>query len=196
MSAITPLRKTVNALKLRHAVATQTAEAATRELATAQTDYADALEAQKIAQEVARSTQAEAARPIVEIVTRCLSAVFDDPYQFEVSFESRRGKTEIDLLFRRNGHPVDPLGGAGGGVVDVAAFALRLAIMMLSRPPVQRTLILDEPFRFVSAPDRPRLRALLQQLVDELGIQIIQVTHIAELAVGNIIEIGEGEDVE
>ena len=75
-------------------------------------------------------------------------------------------------------------------------FDLRLAIMMLSRPPVQRTLILDEPFRFVSAPDRPRLRALLQQLVDELGIQIIQVTHIAELAVGNIIEIGEGEDVE
>lgn len=190
MSNLLQIRKKVQALTLRHAVAVNEQTLSESDLASAKATYGDALEAQKIAQEVARNTQAEASRPIVEIVSRCLAAVFDDPYTFEVRFESRRGVTEIDLVFNRNGHSIDPMGAAGGGVVDVAAFALRLAILMLARPPVQRTLILDEPFRFVSARDRPRLRALLQQLTEEMDLQIIQVTHIVELAIGNVIEIG------
>jgi len=47
----------------------------------------------------------------------------------------------------------------------------------------------DEPFKFVSAGYRDGVRAMLQMLAAELGIQFIMVTHIPELRCGKIIEI-------
>ncbi len=191
MKTLQAIRKATDALVVKHAAALQHADAETVGVATAQTEYRDALEARRIAQEIARKTQTEASRPITDIVNRCLAAVFDDPYTMRVDFELRRGKTEVDLRFARGGNTVDPIGASGGGVVDIASFALRLAVLLLSVPKAQRVLILDESFRFVSAAFRPRLKALLQQLTTELQVQVIQVTHIADLAIGNVILIGD-----
>jgi DNA repair exonuclease SbcCD ATPase subunit len=84
---------------------------------------------------------------------------------------------------------VDPMAAAGGGVVDVAAFALRLACLMLHRPAVRRTVVLDEPFKFVSADRRGYVRQMLEDLAEELNVQFIMVTHIEELKTGHVIEI-------
>jgi len=80
---------------------------------------------------------------------------------------------------------------AGGGVVDVAAFALRLSCLMLSKPPLRRILILDEPFKYVSERRgyRERVRQLLESLAEEMGIQILMVTHIEALQTGDIVEL-------
>ena len=75
---------------------------------------------------------------------------------------------------------LDPLQSCGGGILDVAAFGLRLACLMLQRPQPARVLILDEPFRFVSSHYRSNVRALLSELSQEMGVQIIMVTHIEE----------------
>lgn len=93
------------------------------------------------------------------------------------------------MLFIREGQSFDPTRSVGGGVVDVAAFALRMACLSLARPQRRRLLILDEPFRFVSRGYRPRLRALLQQLTKDMGIQIVMVTHLQDLVVGKVVEI-------
>src|SRR6185503_13063551 len=81
-------------------------------------------DAQEILQLLAQAVQQQAHTKISGVVSSCLSAVFDDPYEFRVQFDRKRGRTEASLRFVRGGLEVDPLTASGGGVVDVAAFAL------------------------------------------------------------------------
>jgi DNA repair exonuclease SbcCD ATPase subunit len=153
--------------------------------------FADADEAQQIVQAVAETIQEEAHDRIAGVVTRCLAAVFDEPYEFKINFERARGRTEAKLLFVRDGMEVNPIDASGGGVVDVAAFALRLSCLMLARPACRRVVVLDEPFKFVSADRRANVRAMLEGLAADLGVQFIMVTHIDALRCGHIVEIDE-----
>lgn len=145
--------------------------------------------AQSLAQEVAAQVQSRAHAQIASIVSKCLTAVFDEPYEFKIVFERKRGKTEALLVFERDGLQVDPLTASGGGVVDVAAFALRLACLLLAKPTQRRLLVLDEPFRFVSADLVDRLRTLLETISSEMGVQIIMVTHDPRLHAGRVIDL-------
>lgn len=148
------------------------------------------LRAQQLVQVVAEQVQQQAHRQVASVVTRCLKAVFgEDSYEFQIIFERKRGRTEARLLFTRDGLEVEPLEAAGGGVVDVAAFALRLACLMLSMPRKRKLLVLDEPFRFVSQEYRPRVRELLLTLSKEMEVQILLVTHAEELVCGKVIEL-------
>jgi DNA repair exonuclease SbcCD ATPase subunit len=146
-----------------------------------QRDRKNTEEALRIIQLVGQQTQQNLERKISEVVTLALSAVFDDPYKFKVSFEIRRGKTEADLVFGKDGATFDPMTEAGGGVVDVASFALRIASWWLSSPKSSNTIILDEPFRFLSKSLQPKASAMLAAISKKLGIQFIIVTHIDEL---------------
>lgn len=149
-----------------------------------------AQEAQEILQHLAQAVQQQAHRKISEVVSLCLSAVFgEDAYQFEIEFERKRGKTEAKIIFRRGGLSADPLSATGGGVVDVAAFALRVSCLILSRPRLSRVVILDEPFKFVSVQYRDKVRTMLEELARDLKMQIIQVTHSEELTAGKVIEL-------
>src|SRR5688500_13049118 len=100
-------------------------------------------EAQEILQHLAQAVQQKAHQRIAEVVSSCLATVFEDPYQLHIQFERKRGRTEAHLKFVRRGLEVDPLTASGGGAVDVAAFALRVACLVLHRPRLSRILILD-----------------------------------------------------
>ncbi len=145
--------------------------------------------AQTIAQTVAAEVQNKVHEKLAEIVSQCLEAVFDEPYTFVIRFERKRGRTEARLVFERDGLEVDPLTASGGGVVDVASMALRIGALLLSRPPVRRLLVLDEPFRFVSPDLRGRVRFLLESLAIELKIQIIMVTHDVQIEAGRVVRL-------
>jgi DNA repair exonuclease SbcCD ATPase subunit len=145
--------------------------------------------AQEILQLVAQAVQQQAHEKLSAVVTKCLESVFDDPYEFKIEFERKRGRTEASLRFVRRELDADPLSSTGGGVVDVAAFALRVACLMLHRPRLSKVVILDEPFKFVSAQYREGVRSMLEELAGDLGIQIIMVSHIEELETGKIIEL-------
>jgi hypothetical protein len=151
----------------------------------------DCEEARLVAQTVAQGVQTSANTQIAGIVTRCLAAVFDDPYEFKIEFSQKRGRTEAKLLFERDGVQVDPLEQAGGGVVDVASFALRLSCILLSRPPLRRVMFLDEPAKFISLDALPKFRALLERLADELGFQFFIVTHLKPLQFSVALDLGE-----
>lgn len=146
--------------------------------------------AQEILQLVAQAVQQRVHEKISEVVSSCLATVFDDAaYQFRIQFERKRGKTEASLRFVRGELDVDPITAAGGGMIDVAAFALRVACLMLHRPRLSRVVVLDEPFKFVSAQYRDNVRLMLEGLAKDLSIQIIMVTHIEELETGKVIEL-------
>ena len=180
----------ITALHHRHALATARAAEEEAAATTAADNLTAAHQAQAAAQHIAEATQQQAQGRIAAIVSRCLLAVFgDDAYDFRIVFERKRGKTEAALLFARGGLEADPLTATGGGVVDVAAFALRLAALMLSRPPARRLLVVDEPFRFVSTEFRPQVRRLLETLAEEMGVQIILVTHAPEFSIGKVVSL-------
>lgn len=111
-------------------------------------------------------------------------------YQFRIEFGRKRGRTEARLLFVRDGEEIDPISASGGGVVDVTAFALRLACLILTRPAVRRLIVLDEPFKHLSAEYRVRVRSMLEGLAEQMDTQIILVTHSTEFHIGKVVEVG------
>jgi DNA repair exonuclease SbcCD ATPase subunit len=133
--------------------------------------------AQSIIILMAQKTQSELEYRLSEIVSLALAAVFDDPYKLKVNFVIQRGKTECILLFKRNEELFDPLFSSGGGAVDIAAMALRVAIWSLTQPKTRNVLILDEPFRFLSKEYQSKASIMLKELSKKLSLQIIMVSH-------------------
>ena len=134
-------------------------------------------QARVIIQEVGLKTQQQLQFHIHEITSLALSAVFEEPYELIAEFVERRGKTECDLYFMRNGLKVDPLSASGGGVVDVAAFALRVASWSMQTPRSRPVLIIDEPFKALKGKEANRkVLEMLKQISKELDLQIIMVS--------------------
>ena len=136
----------------------------------------DIEEAQVIIQTVAQETQNQITEYISDLVSSALEAVFDNPYKLKLEFVQRRGKTEADLKFVRDGDELDPLDAAGGGVVNVASFALRVGLWSLMKS-ARNVLFVDEPFNFLhSSEAHRRVSELLKSLSQELNLQIIMIT--------------------
>jgi len=139
-------------------------------------------EAQVIIQQVARMTQQQLEYRVSEIVTLALSAVFEDPYKFEIEFIDKRGKTEAEIWFVRNEEKIKPIDASGGGVVDIASLALRIALWNLQKPKTRNVLILDEPCKCLSADMLDKASLMIKEISQKLGLQIIMVTHSDVLA--------------
>lgn len=179
----------VKQLSNKHKEQKAIAKEAQQRAAIATTKAENAEQALSVAREVAQGVQQRVHKQISEIVTLCLQAVFEDPYEFDIIFEQKRGKTEARMVFVRDGMEIDPLAGAGLGVADVACLALRTAALVLGQPPLRRLLVLDEPFKFLSAEHREAIGVLLDRLSEKLDIQFIIVTHLEELQLGKVIKI-------
>lgn len=168
----------------------RTVKQESKALIAVEQELIDAQTAQEILQHLSQATQNQVHQRLSKVVSSCLTAVFgDEAYEFKIEFDRKRGRTEARLLFTRNGMELDPLTASGGGMVDVAAFALRVACLVLHRPRLRRLVIADEPFRFVSAEYQPNVQTMLESLAEELNVQVIFVTHVDALVVGKIIQL-------
>lgn len=184
-------RNRIDKLLSKYEFASSTVKEEKKKLAEAQ-DHSAAVEtAQQVAQEVAARVQEKAHKQITAIVSKCLSSIFEDPYEFKINFERKRGKTEARLVFIKNGFERKPLRQTGGGVCDVAAFAMRLADVILSKPSCRRLIVLDEPFKNLQPMELygPKIEALLQTLSEDLDVQIIMISHQGGLRVGKVIDM-------
>lgn len=138
--------------------------------------------AREIVREVGLKTQQELQYHISDITSLALDAVFEDPYTLEAEFVERRGKTECDLWFVRNNKRIDPIDASGGGAVDIAAFALRVASWSMQTPHSRPTIILDEPLKNLSIEYQKKGSQMLKEVSEKLGIQFIIITHESVLA--------------
>ncbi len=184
-------RKQTNQLLSQYQHTSQQVREEKEHLQTARLHLSHSQEAQLLFQEVAEQIQQSVHLEITKVVTHCLSTIFEDAYQFAILFEKKRGKTEARPVFYRDGNELDPLSAAGGGVCDVAAFALRLACLMMQRPRLRRLLVLDEPFSALKPPDfyGPKIQALLTTLSEKLGVQFLIVQNVEEYRCGKVIEL-------
>jgi DNA repair exonuclease SbcCD ATPase subunit len=159
-------------------------------LSSARTRSIEASEAQAVAQRAAEDVQQRAHERVTALVSKCLSAVFDEPYELRLRVERKRGRTEASLVLCRGGLELDdPMDCAGGGVIDVAALALRVACLALVRPAPRRFLALDEPLRALSVEFRPRAAELLERLAQETQTQILLITHDQAFMVGDVVRL-------
>ena len=134
-------------------------------------------QAREIIREVGLQTQQQLQYHIGDIASLALESVFPDPYELVVEFVQRRNKTECDLYFSRNEQRISPLDASGGGAVDVAAFALRIASWSMQTPRSRNIIILDEPFGFVSDDLQEKASQMIKELSERLGLQFLIVTH-------------------
>lgn len=158
----------------------------------------DVEKAQAFIQKVAQDTQSKLKFHIEDIVNLALDTVFPNEYLFKVEFVIMRGKTEANLVFidRASGREIDPMISNGGGALDLACFALRLACHTLEKE-CDDVIIADEPFKFMSKDLRERGGQLLRELSKKLGLQIIMVTHIEEFIdiADKVIEVKKKDGV-
>ena len=145
--------------------------------------------ARTIVQIVAQETQAKVEYHISNLVSMALSSVFPDPYEFALRFAQRRNKTEADLLFVKDGKEGYPLDMSGGGPIDVASFALRVATWSIKS--TRRTMVLDEPGKFISRDLQIKFSEMIKHLSSSLGLQFIIVSHVPEIteAADKIFEV-------
>jgi DNA repair exonuclease SbcCD ATPase subunit len=132
---------------------------------------------------VAEETQKKIEYQISNLVSLALSSVFPDPYEFKLRFVMRRNKTEADLLFIKRGNEGKPIDVSGGGALDVASFALRIAVWSIK--PTNNVIIQDEPFHFLSrnlqAKCSQMIKMINQKKISGKRLQFIIVSHIPEI---------------
>lgn len=135
-------------------------------------------DAQTFLQKVAQETQEHLKFKIEDIVNLALETCFPGEYSFRLNFNISRGKTEAELVFlsQSSDRPIDPMNASGGGVVDIACFALRIASYVLEQG-IDNVIVLDEPMKFVSKDLLNSAGEILKVLSTKLGLQIIMVTH-------------------
>ena len=184
-------RNKVNTLLVEYKQQKSTIKKEKQEFKKAKLELKSQQEAQEIIQHLAQNIQQYTHTKISGIVSRCLGLVFEESYKFKINFERKRGKTEAVFVFIKDGQELDAASSIGGGVIDLASFALRLSCLILARPQRRRVMILDEPFRFVSRNHRGRLKSMLEILSTELKVQFILVTHDKELMIGKVYDLSE-----
>lgn len=154
-------------------------------------------QAQAFLQKVAQDTQSQLKFQIEDIVNLALETCFPNEYEFQLQFNIARGKTDAELVFlsQKTGRPIDPMNASGGGVVDLTAFALRIASYALEQG-VDNVIILDEPFRFISRDLQARAGEILRSLSTKLGLQILMVTHIGQMidVADKVFEVKKNSD--
>ena len=134
-------------------------------------------QAHKIIETVGLATQQQLSINISDIASLAMNAIYDDPYTLSVEFIKRREQIECDLTFSRGDvSNIEPMASSGGGVIDVVAFALRVASWSMQIPHSINTLILDEPFLHVKGVDaNRRILELLHTISQKLNLQIIMI---------------------
>lgn len=147
------------------------------ELSTLKKDLVKHEQAKEVLKIVGLDTQKQLQYHISDIASLALNSIFEDPYELVLEFLERRDKTECDIVFVKDGEKLDPMDSSGGGAVDIAAFALRIASWSMQNPHTRNTIVLDEPMKNLSAEYKEKGSEMLKQVSQKLGIQFIIINH-------------------
>lgn len=133
---------------------------------------------------IGEEEQQRAQATIEALVTRGLQTIFGPTLSFHI-LQSVRAKSTVAEFVVRTTHGVDDvvetpvLDARGGGMAAVIGFLLRVVVMLLTGR--ESFLVLDESFAMVSEDYLEPLGDFLRELVERTGIQVLMVTHQAEL---------------
>jgi len=122
-----------------------------------------------------------AKKRLEEIVTNALKFVFGEEFSFKINIGKSRNRPEAEFLvcskYGNTSIENIPQDARGGGIVDIVSIALRVALLETHQPKINGPIILDEPFKHVSAEYINVAGDLLKIIRDSFNRQIIMVTH-------------------
>jgi len=150
--------------------------------AVAVTDVAEWEAARELVVEVLLVTQERVREFVEDVVSSALASTYGEDYGFRLTLERKRGQAEARPEITVGDDAFSPREEVGGGVLDVASLAMRLALWALAEPRPAPVFLLDEPSKFLSADLQPRFGDMLRELADSLGVQFIVVTHSPSVA--------------
>lgn len=117
----------------------------------------------------------------------------EEEFTITLDMEKKKPLASISIRNSKTGIEMDPLDD-GGGLLDILSVALRLVMLRYSDNPSDGPIILDEPFKMLSAKYLPGAIDFIQSVVEDFGRQIIMVTHNDSLAaMGKVIRIAKDE---
>ncbi len=133
-------------------------------------------EAVSILQVVAKVTQDRMSAHIKDIVNSAIQAVFETPYEIDLEFVFRRGRTELDIHYKAFDQKVSKF---SGGEMDTVAWSFQIATWSLQRKRVLPIMIQDEPLTYLKGRDLPsRGGEMMRYISEKIGVQVIAVSHI------------------
>lgn len=184
---ITDFEKETQRKRGEYDLISRTLEESKESVSSLKTLLESTLEAQKVIQAVAMTTQSKIVFRINDIVNKVIQAGFPE-YSFDLKYEVHRNKSEAVMRFFCDGEPIEPTEDSGG-VVDLATTGLRFALWSLSHK--ANIIILDEALKFVSADLRPRAAEILAEICHTLNVQVIMVTHLEEIiaSADNVVKV-------
>ena len=159
----------------------EVAEALAAEAKELEADAFLTLQARLLLESYSEDEQAQLLGKIQGLVSRGLQVIFGPGYSFSIEMGQSRGQVTTEFRVSTGDGARDPLGAHGGGLVNVVAFVLRLVVVALT-PSLSRTIVLDEPFAQLSAGYLEGVGEFLRELCDATGIQLIIVSHEAEIS--------------
>lgn len=113
---------------------------------------------------------------MAELTTSGLQYVIDDQdLKFNIKQEMKYNRLAMRFVIEDDGVEGDPLSSFGGGAVLISSLILRLAVM--SRMNMGNLLLLDESMFALANQYVPAAADFMRKLSEELGINILMVTH-------------------
>ena len=125
------------------------------------------------------------------VLTLALRTVFDSTYAFKITTSSKWNQPVADFGVISDGltEPINPIDAKGGGVSDIVALGLRIALSTILE--IDGPWGLDEPTKHLSGGRAPDVCRFLRLISQKTQRQIIIITHSKEFeeTADNIIEL-------
>lgn len=144
-------------------------------------------EAQVFIQEIAKITQEQLKFHLTDVVNLAIATCFPDVV-FDIDFKISNNRTVANLIYRQGDYEIDPMSSSGGGLVDLTAFALRIALWNIGHS--DNVIIFDEPLKWLQ-PKELQIEAfrVMKELSKKMSIQFILVAN--SVGSENILEIAD-----
>ena len=135
-------------------------------------------------QSLSDTARVQVIEKISNLVTEVLQAVKDPNLEFRMILGVERGQSDLKFVLYDavTQTEMSILDSCGGGVADLVSFALRISLLLKWRPSLERVLICDEQLKFVSVQDQELAGEFIRKLSEQLGLQIIFISHSKTLA--------------
>lgn len=143
-------------------------------------------EVRVILQELSEKTRIQILSGLENVVRTYIQAVFGEEFDFEAVPEISRNKMAIEFWVIDRTDPNDilrmpPEGNMGGGLLDTVAIGLHFALIDMLPEELHGPVFFDEPSKMVSGDLIYRIGQLIKESQRIFELQVIMVTHHAEL---------------
>ena len=139
-------------------------------------------EVRNILASVGKATQNQVMGYIESLSTLMLQTIYGKQYRLDISFDVKHNKSEACLKVYKGEIELSLKDDeTGGGVIDIVALAMRLAMWSLSSPRTSPVFLMDEPLKNLSKDKLPLVGEVLRELSEKMNMQIIMVSHEDEL---------------